>query len=263
MENLLQIMPLWLAGLLLVVLCLLAAEVGRYVGKQFAPGSGARATRASSEAENYIMGAIFGLLAFMISLTFAIAVERFDGRRGWVAEEANAIQFAYLQATYFDEPDRSKLLTTIRSYAQSRIAPDGVSYGDLQRQQQYSGKLRDRLVSQTRASVYPVRDSEYGENLLSAVNDAIQAGNRRVWAGTTYIPSRILNGLTIYLLVASAALGYLSDAKSRRQRLASGLLFVLFAIALVMILDLDRPRAGWIKVSQQPLIDVISTLHPS
>jgi hypothetical protein len=35
---------------------------------------------------------------------------------------------------------------------------------------------------------------------------------------------------------------------------------ILFVVVIVLIQDLDRPEAGFIRVDQQPLIDVASRL---
>ena len=59
-ENVLQIMPLWLAGIFLVLLCLLGYEAGRFIHKRFSGDPAIE--RPRSDAENYIIGAIFGLV---------------------------------------------------------------------------------------------------------------------------------------------------------------------------------------------------------
>ena len=74
-------LPLWLVWLLLVAACVLALEAGRWAFRRAAAHRRAGTREAKSEAEGYVFGAIFSLLAFMIAITFSIALGRFDSRR--------------------------------------------------------------------------------------------------------------------------------------------------------------------------------------
>lgn len=258
-DAILESVPLWLIGLLLVVACIGAARLGRYLRRRGEQGSAAE-EQEKSDAESYIIGAIFGLLAFIIGLTFSIAVDRFDTRRGWVAEEATAINTAFLRAGLFDEPHRSQLQLTIRDYARTRIAPNGVWDEHMEAQVKRSHQLKRQLWDQTQAAVYPVRETELASYFVDAMNETLNVGTRRELAGVAHIPTRILASLLLYLLVASTVLGYLLGDSAGRYRHATTLLFALFAISIIVILDLDSPRSGSIEVSQQGLEDLVANL---
>lgn len=124
-DSILQAVPLWLVGLFLIAACIFAAQLGRYIRRRSGRDS-VESGKTRSDAEGYVIGAIFGLLAFIIGLTFSIAVDRHDTRRGWVTEETTAISTVFLRAGLFDEPHRTRLQSTLREYAHTRIAPDGV-----------------------------------------------------------------------------------------------------------------------------------------
>ncbi|NBW11151.1 MAG: hypothetical protein EBR82_24285, partial [Caulobacteraceae bacterium] len=107
LDTVLADVPLWVAGLGLALACILASEVGRLVFRWL--NRSPRALELPDNFEGFLVGALFGLLAFVIGLTFSIAVERYEVRRGLVVEEANAISAAYYRADLFDEPERTKL----------------------------------------------------------------------------------------------------------------------------------------------------------
>src|SRR5438309_72459 len=90
--------PLWAFGLLIIACSILASEIGGLTRRRFAPGT----PKTSGNIDGYIVGAIFGLLAFMISFTFSVAINRFDSRRAWAVREATAISTAYLRASLLD-----------------------------------------------------------------------------------------------------------------------------------------------------------------
>jgi hypothetical protein len=257
-ENVLQIMPLWLAGIFLVLLCLLGYEAGRFIHMRFSGDPAIE--RPRSDAENYIIGAIFGLFAFIVGFTFSIASDRFDSRRGWVAEEATAITTMFLRAEFLDEPFRTDLRKTLREYAHTRVAPDGNWNEQMERQVELSHRLRERLWAVARDGAYPYRDSDLGGYIIEGMNDLLSVGTRRELAGTAHIPNRIFNALLLYMVVASAVLGYLSGPQANRARIAAGLLFSMMALSIVLILDLDRPRGGEIKVPQTALENLVAAL---
>ena len=123
-----------------------------------------------------------------------------------------------------------------------------------------SHQLKRQLWDLTQSAVYPVRETELASYFLDAMNEALNAGTRRELAGAAHIPTRILVALLLYLLVASAALGYLLGESAGRYRHAATLLFALFAISIIVILDLDQPRSGSIQVSQRGLEDLVANL---
>ena len=260
LEPILKLFPLWLIGLILIAACLFASEAGRFVHRRNVRRNPKAQRKEKSDSEGYIIGAIFGLLAFVIGLTFSIAVDRFDDRRAWVAQEATAINTAFLRASLFDEPYCSRLQLTLREYARTRIAPNGRWDDKMDRQVKRSHELRQTLWDETHAAVYPVRTTELGSSLLEAIGDTLTVGTRRELSGQAHIPNRIFNALLLYLLVASAVLGYLMGDETGRMRTATALLFALFAAAIILILDLDSPRAGSIQVSQQSLEALLANL---
>jgi len=258
-ENFLPTLPLWLVGIVLVFVCVLAFEAGRLFRQRMARRLGFDGT-VISEAEGYIIGAIFGLFAFMIAITYSIALERFDERWNLVVEEATSVSRLFLRAELLDEPMQTQLRSTLRDYARTRIAPHGVWNEDMARQLERSHQLRQKLWGEARVAAAPYRDSDLGSDLIDGMNDLLTVGTRRELAGTAQIPSRILNAMLVYLVVAAASLGYVSTDRPKGLRVASTLLFALFAMAIILILDLDRPRAGSIEVPQTALVNLVATL---
>ncbi|WP_182912038.1 hypothetical protein [Sphingomonas cavernae] len=213
-----------------------------------------------SDADGYIIAAIFALLAFLTGLTFSIALDRFDTRRGLVAEEANAISTAYLRASLFDEPHRAQLQTLLHTYARSRIAPEGLWNKQMDAKVENARALRDRLWDATHAAVYPVRETELASYFVEAMNETLNVGIRRELAGRAHVPTRILNILLLYLVAASVVLGYLVAEESRGRRQAAMILVALFAVSMLLILDIDRPHSGTVNVPQRALEELIAML---
>ena len=213
-----------------------------------------------SDAQSHIIGSVFGLLAFLIGLTFSIALDRFDARRGWAAEEANAIGTAYLRAELFDEPNRSQLRSTLQEYTRVRIVPDDLPQAEESLRYLKSEAIRDRLWRETYDAVRPVRETSLAFYFVEAINEALDVGTRRALAGASYIPTQILDVLLIYLIAASAMLGSQMGRDQRIFRFSSYMLVVLFSLSIILILNIDRPRSGSITVSQRGLEELLALM---
>jgi len=96
---------------------------------------------------------------------------------------------------------------------------------------------------------------------MEAMNGSFDLASARAAARAAHIPGRVLGILLLYAVLSMVLLGYILAANGRPHRVATGLLLVLLTLALVVILDLDRPRSGAIQVSQQPLEDLRASLQ--
>lgn len=262
-DSLSRTLPLWAVGLVIIAAGLLALEAGALVAhRQLASARNEKPElECQSEAQGYIISAIFGLLAFLLGLTFSIALDRYDSRRNWVSEEATAISTAYLRADLFDQHHAARLRSTLRDYARLRLVPDGISDRDLKQLQIKDAKLRRRLWIETRAAVMPIRETDQASYFVEAMNSALDVGTRRSLAGRTRIPSQILDMQFLYLVVAAGVLGYVLGIEKSGRRYASSLMILLFSLAFILILDIDRPRSGAIKVSELALAELVAEME--
>jgi hypothetical protein len=259
--NLLPKLPLWLDGIILVACCLLSSEFGQWLHRKISAWSpDKRGEQGRIDMEGFIIGSVFGLFAFIVGFTFTIALDRFDTRRLIVSEEANAIETSFDRAEILDDAQRFPLQNALRNYAHTRISPEGPWDAEKQAQLERSRHLREQLWNVTRNSVLPYRDTDLGVSIAESVADVLNVGRRRELAGIAHIPDRVMDALILYLITSSALLGYLTASQPYRLRAASSLLFVLMAMAIVLILDLDRPRGGSILVPQTALETLITQL---
>jgi len=74
------------------------------------------------------------------------------------------------------------------------------------------------------------------------------------------VPGSVLYGMLLYATIAALLMGY-SHPIDRRFLIPSSVQFVLLAIALALIVDLDRPRSGLVQVSQAPILRVATAVR--
>jgi hypothetical protein len=98
--------------------------------------------------------------------------------------------------------------------------------------------------------------------LVAAVNAVIDTATTREAAIDARVPSEVIILLIVYAGVSSFLIGYVLGAYRSRHRLATGVLFVLLAMTIVLIIDLDRPQNGSIRVSQAAMLDLVADIGP-
>jgi protein-S-isoprenylcysteine O-methyltransferase Ste14 len=255
-DQLLFVIPLWLAGVILIVVCILAREAGAWLYRRIER----EGDDDDDSTPSHIIGSIFGLLAFVIAFCFSIALDRFDNRRSLVAEEANAIQTTYLRASLFEEPDHAKIQATLRQYAATRIAPNGLWDKRMDRRLAYTRSLRVELWDETRVALWPMRQTEQASYFLEPMNHMFEVATRRELAARARIPTRILDVMLLYLFASSIMLGYVLQGRKGGNRKASAVMLALFVVVIVLVLDIDRPQSGSITVPQRAMEELVTAL---
>ena len=95
----------------------LAAQTGSFFG-----GRRRNLEEAEREDLGVILAAALTLLGLIIGFSFSMAVNRYDQRKQYEAEEANAIGTEYVRAGLLRTGDATKVRELLRSYLDQRIS---------------------------------------------------------------------------------------------------------------------------------------------
>lgn len=220
---------------------LLVAEVGHRLGRR-------RAGAAASEGAGLVDTAIFALLGLLVAFTFSGASDRFEKRRDLIVTEANAIGTAYLRLDLLPPSARSELQALMRRYVDSRIAvyralPDVTkAYAELDA----SGRIQQEIWEKSVAASDVASASRM--LLLPALNDTFDITTTRTMAALTHTPP-VIYYLLFGLALASSLLAGRAFAASERSHWLYSILYALtMAAAIYVIVDMEFPRAGLIRV---------------
>lgn len=235
---------------------LLLLEVGRRLGVQRI----LREPESKFTGVGTVEGAVFGLLGLLVAFTFSGAASRFDTRRQLIVEETNAIGTAYLRLDLLPESAQPTLRESFRQYVDSRLAISR-KLSDLQAARAElarSAQLQENLWRQTVAACQMAPTPQATMLLLPALNQMIDITTTRTMAVQMHPPTIIFVMLYGLALASSLLAGYgMADAKSRHWLYTVGLAATL-ASAVYVILDLEYPRLGLIRVDafDQALVDL-------
>jgi len=208
-----------------------------------------------------VVGAAFGLLAFMLAITFQIAANRYDARKQLLLEEVTKIRTAYLRAGLIPEPYRSGTKKLLVEYVDLRVdlAADLSKLNPvLSRSQQ----ILDSLWTYTEALAVQDRSSEIYALYTTSVNDIVDAYNQRITVSLQYrIPGAVLLALFIINFFSMLLLGYQFGISGKGNFRIILLLSAIFAVVMFLILALDRPETGLSTLNQKPMLTLQQQLH--
>jgi hypothetical protein len=98
---------------------------------------------------------------------------------------------------------------------------------------------------------------------VSAVNEVIDMHGRRVAAALRNpIPPTIFGTLYAVAILVLCVTGFARGIGGDRSALATLVLAIVLAAVFALILDLDRPYEGLLKVSQQAIGDLLPMMGP-
>lgn len=249
-------LPEWFVYVATVLLALLMAEGGYRVGLWLQ-----RRTHLSLEASGgAAAGAALGLLAFLLAFVMSLAVGRFDNRRQLVIEEANAIGTTYLRTGFLPELQKEEARTLLVDYVDLRVsATDEASLATAIIR---SEEIQEVLWSSAETVALNDNKSTIVPLYIDALNYMIDVhGKRKTAVLSSRIPPTIMLGIYIITALNMALIGYNSSFDERRSWVALIGLALIFAVVILLIVDLDRPTEGLLRVGQQAMLDLQRQLH--
>lgn len=232
---------------------LLAYECGYRVGRWWQ-------NRTPEEKEGptpMIVGSLLALLAFLLAITMGMASDRFEVRRGLVLAEANAVGTVYLRAGYLPDPASSQIRKLLRKYVPLRIWNYDLAEAEIRARIAQSVELHSKLWSVAEELARTAPESHPVALFIESLNQTIDLHQSRV-AGATYgrVPETVLLLLFISSILTLTMVGYSAGLRLRRSPLAAVIMILFLGAVLTLVVDLDRPREGFLTANQQPLIDL-------
>jgi hypothetical protein len=233
-------------GITLVALMMGAFIAGRFAGlrqRQIDPEGARHVTGTAVEAS------IYALLGLLIAFTFSHAADRFDVRRSLIADEANAVLAAYRAADFLDAADRDSLRERIREYTDARIRFYSALH-NFERARAATKHARELETEIWRDTVAAMPRALPGS--VSATTGALtrmfDVAEERYLMLLAHPPPAIYGLLVALALVCAALAGHHSSAGERHPWVLPLTFAGTLGIAIFVILDLEYPRAGLIRI---------------
>jgi hypothetical protein len=239
---------LFLAGGLFLGM-LLFVEIGRRIG----------ARRLANDPEGgtgAVDGAVFALFGLLVAFTFSGAGARFDARRDLITKEANAIGTAWLRLDLLPPEAQPPIKKLFRDYIEARLSTyrdvsdreaTGAHYA---RSLAIQGEIWKQAVAASRSAPTPTASML----VLPALNDMIDITTTRLMAARTHPPLVVFVLLFALALGCSLLAGVGLATSNRRNWLHMTAFAAITAVTVYVILDLEFPRLGLIRVDAADLV---------
>jgi hypothetical protein len=96
---------------------------------------------------------------------------------------------------------------------------------------------------------------------LQTLNETIDLHTKRVSESLRVrIPAVIWVTLFVLTALAMLEMGYQTGLSGRRRPLSVIPFALGFAAVILLVADLDRLQEGWLRVSQQPMIELLESM---
>lgn len=226
-----------------IVACL---ELGRRIGLLKRPSDLQDAQKGLGAVE----GAVFALLGLLIAFTFSGAAGRFEVRRMLIGQEANAIGTAYLRIDTLPKSEQGELRDLFRRYLDVRISrykshdQQSDTAALAKRESTLQGQIWAKAVAATNISGTPPSAAML---MLPALNEMIDITTTRAVAMQNH-PPRIIFIMLCGLSLLSALLAGYGMSCGGRSLLHVITFATIISITVFVIIDLEYPRRGFIRV---------------
>jgi hypothetical protein len=207
-----------------------------------------------------VEGAVFGLMGLLLAFTFSGAASRFDLRRQQIIDEANNIGTAWLRLDLLAPEARPIIQDKFRQYVDARIEtyraiPDSARVNAALTR---ASQLQQEIWTLSVTAAHEVPGPQAAMLLMPALNEMFDIASTRIAMTRMHPPAIIYGMLFLLTLICSFLAGYDMGAESTRSWVHMTGFAVILGVAVYVIVDLEFPRMGLIRLEtfDQLLVNV-------
>lgn len=239
---------------------LLAIKIGKWIGQRHRKAADDTGQIGVGVTE----GSVFALLGLVLAFSFSGALTRFDWRRQLNVEEANHISTAYLRVDLLPPEDQPAMRLLFRNYVETRLEVYQ-KLPDMKAVQAELAKLTSIQGEMWKTALAASRRSSSNATpmlVMPALNAMFDILTTQTMTMFAHMPSIVFVMLFGLALVSSLFVGYdLSRIKNHQWFHLIGFAAAI-AFSVYVILDLEYPRLGLIRIDDydKPLIDLLAQI---
>lgn len=211
---------------------------------------------------NNLGEAILALLGLLLAFTFSMSLSRHEQRRLAAVEDSNSIGDFLTCVRLLDPPIRTDLEAILRRYLAARLAivdtsptPDQFHerLGEFEAMHDEMLVEVDKAIRGSTPIVVP---------LVNTLNEVTSSHASRLSAYRDRLPASIVLTLFVAAVVSMIIAGDREGASNTWSPGPTIGFAILVSMVVGVTIDLNQPRQGWIRVSQEPLERLARSLAP-
>ncbi len=246
--------PLWLLGLLLVGLTSVLACFGPRLVRRFVA---LEKLTTNNEVAGFKFATVGVLYAVLLAFAIILVWQKYSDADGTVEKEAGAAAAMYHLSSGLDEPQASAIRSALTAYLKSAISDEWPAM-EAGKESESTHRALDGIYK----AVLGAAKSQNGTPLISEIfnqlDNLTQARRIRILAAEGTVPGILWVVLFIGAVVTISFTFFFGTRNLRAQMLMTALLSVLIFSELLIVVVLDRPFSGTVKVGPDAIRDVIA-----
>lgn len=211
---------------------------------------------------NAVQTSTLGLLALLLGFTFSMSMQRYDQRNQAMIAETNEVQNLVLQVQLLPEQQQQQLLPMIKKYVEQRLELGQIDITRFDEREAYQAKVK--VIQQSMWKTVAQIDQQTQLD-MSAVSKQLQlvfeTYNKRNALLMMHVPEVVIYLLFTVFVSAFCILGYSSGLAAKRIIIPTTMVMFLITMIVFIIIDLDRPKRGLIKVNQDSMQSIATELQ--
>lgn len=207
--------------------------------------------------------ALLGLLALLLGFNFAMATSRFEARKTLIQDEVTVIGSTYLRTKLLPSDLRGKMSALLKDYVSARIEfmRAGTDEILLKAASESSRTIEDQLWNLA-ATAEAQGEATAAMNLvIQSLTDVYNVNEKRRAEQDDHVPATVINLLFVVAIGALGLIAYSYGLGHRRRHGSTAVFAILIAMVFTVILDLDQPRSGFIRVGEESMLRLQEDLN--
>jgi hypothetical protein len=249
------------AAIALFLVMMLCLELGRHVGLLQA----ARVGSASRVGVGVVDGAVYAVLALLLSFTFSGATARFDRRRQLIVDEVSAISSAWMRLDSLPVETQPGVRARFRGFVDALIASYQHTAGsdDSLREAEAMTCLQQEVWTRSLSACLGAGGEPARMLVLPSLNEMFDAVDHERLARRIHPPPLIYVMLVLAALAAALFAGYaMANTTTRNWLFHVGVAGVISTVVYI-IAQIEYPRLGLVRVDgfDRALVELRATLQ--
>ena len=251
--------PLWLSGIILVVLPAILAMLGLVFLRR---RIGLEKLRTNNEVAGFKFATVGVLYAVLLAFAVIVVWEKFSDAETNVAQEAGAAATIYRMAEGIGGPPGAALYESLTKYLDAAINQDWPAMERGGESHVATHALDGVYVALLTYNPDDRRGSMLAAEVVHQLDQVTQARRARLVLASGIVPGVIWFVLFGGAFLTVAFTFFFGTQNLRAQTVMTGALTVLIFAGLLIIVAIDHPFAGTVKVTPEALSAVLRDFGP-
>ena len=249
-------LPLWLLGLLLIVLMPALAVVVQLALRRRWPGL---RDGDHNDVAGFVIAIVGVIYAVLLAFVVIVSWEQFSEAETVAGSEASALRTMYRASTAFPPEVREQLRGDVRDYARAVVEVEWPAMAESQPGSPVVAGLLDRTSAHLAAlpTTTPTQQ-EYAGVEADRFNDVVTARSSRLDFVEQGVPGVLWMALAVGAVVTIGFSMIFAMSSGLLHALMTASLAVLIGMLLFVAVAIDHPFAGDVAVAPRPLERVLA-----